>query len=232
MSRSFENISIDDCFLSPAPAKDVSAVVCCKNRQENLLKALKSWLKIKEITEIIILDFGCDEPINLSINDNRIKLYRYESKYWHLSKAYNIAIQLATKPYILKLDCDYDLNQAFLLHNKIICGQTFIAGPQGHSTRGLMLVSRYDFFKVNGYNERIINWGGDDTDIYDRLKGIGLIEIKASKETVKHIPHPEKLRTKYVPNPNLNRRVTDQTNIRISKNNPWTVLDKMSSYYD
>lgn len=230
MSGSFKNHLIDDCFLNLS-TYNTSAVVCCKNRSENLLKALKSWILINEIKEIIILDFGSDIPLKIPIVDDRIKLYRYESEFWHLAKAYNIAIQLSTQPIILKLDCDYFLTPNFFRFNHINAKE-FVAGQHNISTRGLLLLHRENFFKVNGYNERIINWGADDGDLYERLVKIGLKEKIVKSNTVRHLPHKEYLRTKYLPNPALNRHRTNMDNLREARKNPWTHLDKMSSYYD
>jgi glycosyltransferase involved in cell wall biosynthesis len=225
--------NIDSCFLDLDYPKTISAVVCCKNREKNLKIVLDSWLCLKEINEIIVLDFGCDHILKLpqSNSDKRIKIYRYESKIWHLSKAYNIAIQLSQCDTILKLDCDYYLYKNFfdlnhLKHNEFIVGATRI------STRGLLWIHRKDFLSVNGYNERIINWGGDDTDLYYRLTKAGVREKPVINDTIKHIPHPESLRTKYVPDPSLNRHQTNKSNILYGKQEPWTHKEKMSSYYD
>lgn len=229
MSRPFENL-IDDCFLT-RNSYCVSAVVCCKNRSDNLLKSLQSWIVINEIKEIIILDFGSDKPLTIPVVDSRIRLYRYESEFWHLAKAYNIAIQLSTQPILLKLDCDYFLRNNFLELNSIT-SKEFIVGRPNHSTKGLLLINRENFLKVNGYNERIINWGWDDNDIYDRLRKIGLKEKIVNPNTIEHLPHKEYLRTKYLPNPTLSRSHTRSYNVREARKNPWTHLDKMSSYHD
>lgn len=220
---------IDYCFLNYP--KKISAVVCCKNREKNLFIALKSWLFFKEINEIIILDFGCDNVLKSPYSDDRIKIYRYESDVWHLSKAYNIAIQLSKHETILKLDCDYYLYPNFFTLNTLQ-NKEFIVGITGMSIKGLLWIDRKDFFKVNGYNERIVNWGGEDIDLYYRLKKVGLKEKKVIKNTIKHIPHPESFRTKHIPEPTLNRHDTNKNNILYGKKYPWTQNERMSSYYD
>jgi len=220
---------IDYCFLNYP--KKVSAVVCCKNREKNLYIALESWLSFKEINEIIILDFGCDNILKSPYSDDRIKIYRYESEIWHLSRAYNIAIQLSRYETILKLDCDYYLYSNFFTSNTLNDNE-FIVGSHGVSTKGLLWINRKDFFVVNGYNERIINWGGDDTDLYYRLRKTGLKEKNVARNTIKHIPHPESLRTKHTPDPTLNRHKSNRDNISYGKSYLWSNTEKMSSYYD
>jgi len=233
--RKSGRMDIDSCFLNlndkSSKTDGISAVVCAKNRTDNLLISLGSWLEISKISEIIILDFGSDIPITIPYNDPRIKLYRYESKYWHLSKAYNIALQLATQKILVKLDADYILKKNFLLYNNIDTN-SFIKGPSRTSLNGFLMIYKSNFLRVNGYNEKIINWGAEDTDLYYRLVNIKLNKKILVRGTAEHIYHPEILRTKYVHNPTLDKKITSKYNISHIYNNPWTINDKMSSYYD
>lgn len=214
---------------------EISAIVCVKNRTNNLLKSLYSWLKIPKITEIIILDFGSEIPVKIPHLSDRIKLYRYESKFWHLTKAYNIASQLSTKNIIMKLDADYYLDKFFLTHNKLpkdkksfVCGK--IQKPW--NLCGFLFVHRENFFAVNGYNERIINYGYDDYDIYIRLESIGLKRIFLNSDFITHLPHDESNRTLFQPQKHISKHNSNKNNKKIAIEQPWTHKDKMSSYYD
>ena len=42
---------------------------------------------------------------------------------------------------------------------------------------GNIVVSTKDFLRVGGYDEKNIGWGGDDDDLFHRLKNMGLREI-------------------------------------------------------
>lgn len=226
-------MDIDSCFLNlndkSSKTDGISAVVCAKNRTDNLLISLGSWLEISKISEIIILDFGSDIPITIPHNDPRIKLYRYESKYWHLSKAYNIALQLATQKILVKLDADYYLNKYFFDHHAID-EKSFIRGHGGPLT-GFLMIEKLNFLSVNGYNERIYNYGADDGDIYNRLcRNLKLIPYKVNYNFIKHLPHPQLDRWKYQPEPL--KKDCRSNNYRIAKRYPWTKQDRMSSYYD
>lgn len=221
------NDIIDYCFLDAK--EEVSAVVCSKNRTDNLLISLDSWLDIKEISEIIILDFGSDIPISVPVNEPRIKLYRYESEYWHLAKAYNIAIQLASKPIIIKLDSDYYLDKDFFKYHKIN-NKIFYAGRGGPLT-GCVMMHKFNFLMINGYNERIINYGADDGDLYNRLsKNLNLVRYKINYDLIKHLDHTERERYEYQPS-NI-KRSHSRSNYWIAKTYPWTIEDKMSNFYD
>lgn len=225
-------MDIDSCFLKKKDLTNndgISAVVCSKNRTYNLLISLGSWLNIKDISEIIILDFGSDIPIDIPYKDSRIKLYRYESEYWHLSKAYNIAIQLASKSIILKLDADYYLEKNFIEHHPID-ERWFYRGHGGPLT-GFLMLHKSNFLKINGYNERIINYGVDDVDMYNRLyRNLKLVPYKVNYNLIKHLHHSSYERFKYQPS-SIKRRHTPQ-NYKIASKYPWTNQDKMSSFYD
>lgn len=218
-------------FLQKEENLNISAVVCCKNREDNLYKSLDSWLLFHNITEIIILDYGSDKKIEINNKDKRIKIFRYESEYWHLAKAYNIAIQLTSNDIFLKLDCDYYLNSTFFKSNYLNTNQ-YIVGTPSQQTRGLLFCHKKNFIDINGYNERIFNWGGDDTDLYRRLSKYGLKEKTIEKNSVKHLDHTEELRTKYTPNPSINRLCSARRNNLDAQKNPWTKKDKMSFYND
>ena len=67
------------------PREGVSVVNCCRNRTENILKALPTWLAHKEIQEVIIIDWTSDNPVGDSLKqhgfkDNRIKVVRVENE--------------------------------------------------------------------------------------------------------------------------------------------------------
>src|SRR5690606_598218 len=57
----------------------ISLVTCAMNRSENLVKALPSWLKHREISEVVIVDWSSGVPVEDSlnranINDPRIRI--------------------------------------------------------------------------------------------------------------------------------------------------------------
>lgn len=90
----------------------VSLICSCKNRIDALRVSLNSWVKFKEIVEIIIVDWSSDEPIDFLLNyDPRIKIIRVPNeKYFNQPQPLNLAADFATGDYILKVDCDYIIN--------------------------------------------------------------------------------------------------------------------------
>lgn len=112
--------------------KTISLICACKNRIDALRISLNSWIKFKEITEIIICDWSSNEPIDFLLDiDPRIKIIRVnDQKYFNQPQPLNIAADLATGEYILKVDCDYIINPYYnffdVYHpgdNGFICGE-------------------------------------------------------------------------------------------------------------
>ena len=86
-----------------------SLVTACKNREQNLLKVVDSWL-LTECEELVFVDWCCDIPLfetfhKAGIKDKRIKILRVEDEpRWILTHAYNVGLKRSEGNSILKLD--------------------------------------------------------------------------------------------------------------------------------
>ena len=63
-------------------------------------------LKSKSLTEIVIVDFGSSEPIQLGFADKRCRVVRVEAERWSLAEAINIGVVTAKNPVVAKTDAD------------------------------------------------------------------------------------------------------------------------------
>ena len=117
----------------------ISLITACKNRVDALKISLMSWLNYKEITEIIIVDWSSDEPINyLTKLDPRIKVIRVSDKnYFNQPQPLNLAAKIATGDYILKVDSDHTFNpyyngvtKYFPEEKSFVCGRLNYKSPQ------------------------------------------------------------------------------------------------------
>jgi hypothetical protein len=206
----------------------ISIVTSVKNRTKNLLTSLKSWLDL-DVQEIIILDFGSSEPLKINIADDRIKVFRYESNIWHYTKANNIAIQLCAQDSFIRVDADYILKSNFLLKNKLSNDKEYIIGIPFTSLAGLNFMYKKTFLSINGYNERMKNYGYNNTDLHFRLQSMGLYRKKyVSKQTIIHIDHDDYTRTQFQEKPELSIIDSGKENSQISIINPWSKNDIMS----
>ncbi|KAI9142815.1 hypothetical protein BKA69DRAFT_1123603 [Paraphysoderma sedebokerense] len=192
-------------FPPPYRNASISAIATCHDRTGFLNVSLPTWLQHREIGEIVIVDWYSEVSL-LSLSDRytdpRIKWVRLTSQSRRLSKApfvltraLNLAANISTLPYILKLDCDTVLSSKFIMRHpfplppssseteeqEVITTTTyppnyFYSGNFKYARNknelhlnGIMYLHRNHFFAVGGYNELLVDYGWDDDDMYLRL---------------------------------------------------------------
>ncbi|MEF8709224.1 MAG: glycosyltransferase [Candidatus Accumulibacter propinquus] len=189
------------------PLPGLSLVAGCMNRQENLLKVLPSWLATSA-DEILIVDWSSTFelwPIISQINDPRLKLVRIDGEEnWIAAHALNVAFRFATHELVFRVDCDINLAPKFLETNVCRRGE-FVrgfwkagleCGGEGqqfiHGTFGAW---KSDLKAANYYDERIMSYGWEDSDMYLRLShDLGLAGKLIDPTSLKHIEQSEQQR--------------------------------------
>jgi hypothetical protein len=197
----------------------ISVVTVSMNRTYHLIQSIPTWKRAlrNHTNEIIVLDWGSEIPIEDIWGG--IKLLRVFYKYWHLSLAYNIAVQCSKYNKILKLDADDILKEDFFEKNVLDVG-TFLTGDwklarnenETH-LNGIVFIDRELFFKIAGYNEMIQTYGYDDTDLYERASEHS-VKKSIDLNTVSHIAHSDNLRGN-----NLHKSILD--NMLLSRMYKW-----------
>ncbi len=180
----------------------VSLVTCCMNREENLLKALPTWLSINKIDEVVIVDWSSEKEVSKTllragIDDCRIRIVRaIDEPRWVCTFAYNLGFRHAKYNKILKVDADIILKADFFEKNSLPPG-TFVAGNwevaekgQEH-INGFFYLYKEDLHNIKGFNEFITTYGWDDDDIYSRLSNYGLQRVCVDTDSIYHIPHDD-----------------------------------------
>lgn len=177
----------------------ISLITCCMDRYDNLISSLESWLHIKEINEIIIVNWNSEkfdwDAINKLDKQNRVKCVNVTNeKYWILTHAYNLASEFVTYDKLLKIDCDIKLNSNFLVNHKLNSDIFFrgnyrtIKNKKDFHLNGQFFCETNDYKKVNGFNENILTYGYDDEDLYSRL-GTHKKEVNINEEYLIHQSH-------------------------------------------
>jgi len=166
----------------------VTVIAACQDRSDALVEAVTSWLAAAGVDEVVLLDWSSAAPIAgllaaaapAAVADPRLLLARVagQGRGWVLSRAYNAAARLASRTTLLKVDCDTVLSPRFVAAHPTD-GRTFYAGDwrslaaptadERLHMNGLLLVRRADFALIHGYDERIVTYGWDDSDIVARL---------------------------------------------------------------
>jgi len=187
-------------YLKNAKRKSgYSLISCCKDRNENLKNSLESWVKIKKLNEIVIVDWSSYESIAGCIptdtNGVNIKLVvAPNQKDWVLSHAYNLGAYFVEYNKMLKVDADVQVSEDFfdvykLKRNLFYRGSWMVAtNCNEQHLNGQFYCYTNHFWKVNGYHEGITSYGWDDDDLYFRLKKLGIADKYLYKEHLYHQP--------------------------------------------
>jgi len=201
----------------------ISAIISCMNRTDRLEKMLPTWAKIDAIKDITIVDWSSSTPIiNSDIIKNyikefpKIKIIRVDDqKYFHLGISNNIAYRFtdSKNKILLKLDVDYiNIDESWLgvlIYKNESLDRYFIVGSYRFykSSSGFLLVNKFEFAKIKGYNENLLSaWGFDDIDLQKRLvefysndPSYKKIEFFNIKQYIYHMPHEDDLRVENYP---------------------------------
>lgn len=183
----------------------VSLVTATRNRTDNLVRALRSWLATDDIHEVVIVDWSSDVPVTDSLRDAgltdpRIRVARVEGEpAWVLTWAFNLGFRLARHARILKADADIELTHYFFDANPLHPGQVITGNwrnaPEGQQyLNGVFYIHRADLAAVQGFNEFITHYGWDDDDLYERLTRIGGTRVDLAAGSASHIDHDDAVR--------------------------------------
>lgn len=87
----------------------LSLILPTRNWPADRIEAcVRSFLRMKSkaLKEIVIVDFGSDEPIVVPFADKRVRLVRVDAERWSLAEAINTGVVHARFPVIAKTDAD------------------------------------------------------------------------------------------------------------------------------
>ncbi|GAB0490953.1 hypothetical protein MMPV_002195 [Pyropia vietnamensis] len=110
----------------------VSIVGVCMNRGSTLETSLTSWLAVKDVDEVVLVDWSSEPPLQAVVDKvvaaapssaaakRRLKVIRVEGETaWVLSRAYNLGIGASSYDKVLRTDCDYTLHPDFVVHHEL-----------------------------------------------------------------------------------------------------------------
>eukprot|EP00178_Gracilaria_changii_P019212 TRINITY_DN55818_c0_g1_i1.p1 TRINITY_DN55818_c0_g1~~TRINITY_DN55818_c0_g1_i1.p1 ORF type:complete len:765 (+),score=95.90 TRINITY_DN55818_c0_g1_i1:345-2639(+) len=237
----------------------VSLVAVCMGRHETLEKTVPAWLAVKDVNEVVLVDWSSDPPLEPIIRQieggNRIKIIRVDGEdSWVLSRAYNLAINSTSYSNVIRTDCDYEIGPDFVAAHAQLVHQSgepeadvsatggsdlkhYYAGNYNLARNenevhlnGAVFIRRKDFLDVGGYDERIQTYGWDDEDLYNRLGEAGLRKRNISYDHVSHIKHGNAGRAQS--GVKFAAVEIDLNSLLLEKLKPWSKDIQMESRYE
>ena len=206
-----------------------------------LRRSLPTWLaQTTPFTEIVVVQWGGNEnPQDVMPDDERIVFVEVRgTKRWILSHAYNLGIAIAKGDVIYKMDTDYLLSTEFATTYQILTTSTsFWAGNwemypvdqrNKRNINGCVVLARAAFEEANGYNERVIEYGFDDEDLYRRLIKLGWQRRNILYGQIEHIEHGNAIRS--CGDDDIQRKQLIDANAKLCKEHPWSTTDRRTAW--
>ena len=172
------------------------------NRLDYLSQSLLTWVQLKEIDQIVIVDWSSEEsavPLIDEINDDRISIVRVPNQpYWDPGRAHNVGVRNCDTQLIFIIDCDVKINHPCFKHIKELPNREFYIRTdkwrgEPYKLRGLSgtcIFQKSMWSEINGYAEEKSSYGLEDLDFYQQADAAGYKRIKClSAHELTHISH-------------------------------------------
>jgi|SRR5579863_6234903 len=176
----------------------ISVITTCKNRLQHLQATLPLLVGMPD-TEVIVVDYGCDEGSGawakaqygavtvVDVADDPV---------FNLARARNIGAKAASAAILCFVDADTfmlaDISK-WVLENFRPNG-FYVIERARRDLDGFLLCRREDFERVGGYDEAFRGWGFEDTDLQERLEAVGLERRFIPHNLFSTIEHADSLR--------------------------------------
>lgn len=211
--------------------ENISIFSAVMNRTDIIQEGLENWIESPLVDKVYVVDWSSTPPLP-RFKHKKVFLIRVDGqKEWNLAKAFNLAARFSKGNILVKMDADYRMTHDLLKLK--IQKNSFLRGNAGNAKEynekfinGFIMIYREDFFKVNGFNERLSGWGFDDTDLHIRLRDAGVKPINIPYGDIMHKPHESVLRHENTKYPYGRWR----TNKEIAEKHPWGSGDQMMPY--
>lgn len=188
----------------------IAFVTTCKGRLHHLKQTLP-LLVSGGPDEIIVVDYGCPDGTASWVEENfpDVRVVRVtDDPHFCLSRARNIGAALAESEWLCFIDADILIDRQWVtwLRNSLQDGCFYrveaVEGERDRNLWGTCVCPKSVFEAVEGYDEVMQGWGGEDDDLYLRFQDFGLIEKYFPAKYTIGIPHGDEERTAFYENKN------------------------------
>jgi glycosyltransferase involved in cell wall biosynthesis len=199
-------------------AASLSIITSCKGRLEHLKQSLPRMVA-QPNCECIVVDYDCPDDTAAWIGENhpQVRVVKVEqAPRFHVARARNLGARAATSEWLAFLDADVLIEPGFAsgLSSALRHGRYFRPRPLTRETWGSFVCHRGDFFALEGFDEALEGYGGEDSDLYFRLDHFGRSCAFFDANLLRSIPHDNQLRSAHfeIADIELNRLVNSSYN--------------------
>jgi len=212
-------------------APKFSIVTTCKGRLGNLKQSLPTFVA-EAAAEVVVVDYDCPEGTGRYVAEHypqvRVVAVADKAKF-NSSHARNVGAAEATGDFLVFLDADMVIAPGFvdyLADNMKPRSYGTFGGGVANSARGGCVVERALFNAVGGYDEVIEGYGGEDLDLYTRLRFLRARHVALPREYIASvIEQDQEAREKYR-GPNLRKQFLRGMTYQLAKDSVMRMTDK------
>lgn len=185
--------------MTPTNEPEFCLITTCMSRLAQLQQSLGPAASQANAT-CVVVDYSCPNRCGdwvRSTHPNVQVVSVPNRTRFSVTEARNAGAAVAKSPWLIFFDADVILQPGFTdaIHELIKPGRYYRPTPMIDELSGTVVCERKHFAAIGGYDEVIHGYGGDDYDLYDRLKYIGLTEHTFPASIVQPIHHSHELRT-------------------------------------
>jgi glycosyltransferase involved in cell wall biosynthesis len=154
-------------------------ITTCKGRLNHLKQTLPQFIKQRD-TKVIVVDYSCPEHSGGWVRENWPEAMVIEvpgQEYFRANKARNTGAAAAQSPFLMFLDADSLISDDFAVRvDQALEDGMFlrIRYTPGNDLNGACIVPAASYRAVQGYDEVIEGYGGEEQEFYWRLRRMGL----------------------------------------------------------
>jgi len=184
-----------------------SIITTCKGRLRHLVETLPAMLR-QPRSEVVVVDYGCPDGTaeHVAARHPAARVVRAGPvEGFNVSRARNLGAAAAGGETLVFVDADVVLADGFVDFVTAHLGAEAFAKPRDpvvpsdNSVQGTCVVHRRHFALVGGYDEVLVNYGGEDLELYERLQTARLGIVPLPPEVFSRvIPHGQEDRERFV----------------------------------
>ena len=194
--------------------KGLSVVVGVRNRKENLIRFLDSFViqsLPKKYFEVIVVDYGGSDNLN-KLMDKYSKLINLKYIYvktelkWNEARAKNIGVKNSKNDFVICTNADIifeknalkkifefvknrNRNYLYLLNRWDMLENGEIILADAIAMGDFQAMFKKNWIKLRGYDESMTGWGGLDPDLKFRANRLGIRDFRFDENKIRIYHH-------------------------------------------
>lgn len=186
-------------------SQKIGFITTCKGRLHHLKQTLPLMVAEKP-DEIIVVDYDCPhgagEWVETTYPTVKVRYIRDGSAF-NVARARNLGIASSTADWLCLIDADILVQPGFVeatrqrISQRCFYRRAPVNGGFDLETFGTVICSRRSLDMIGGYDEVLEGWGGEDMDLYHRLRLVGDLEYGFPAHFVRAISHDDQERFEF-----------------------------------